>query len=100
MELGGKERRHLRALAHHLTPVVVIGKEGVSESVRAAVDRALADHELIKIRVLEACPDDRKEVARAVAEATGAGVAGVIGRVVILYRPHPEEPRITLPRRE
>ena len=100
MELGGKERRHLRALAHHLTPVVVIGKEGVSESVRTAVDQALTDHELIKVRVLEACPDDRKEVARAVAEATGAGLAGVIGRIVILYRPHPDEPRITLPRRD
>lgn len=95
-DLTGKERRHLRSLAHHLSPVVQVGKEGVSHAVRRQVDRALDDHELIKVRVGEASPDDRHMVAQALTESLGAHLAGMVGRVVILYRRHPEKPRIRI----
>lgn len=96
-DLTGKQRRHLRALAHHLSPVVQVGKDGVTPALRRQVDRALDDHELIKIRVGEGCPDDRFTVGDALTEACGAHLAGRAGRVLILYRRHEERPRIQLP---
>ena len=95
--MTGKERRYLRALAHRLSPVVIVGQRGVSDAVVRQVDGALTDHELIKVRLGTECPADRNEVGATLAERTTAEIAGAIGRVVILYRPHPERPRIVLP---
>jgi len=64
----------------------------------AATDAALADHELVKIRLHQ--PDDKKGAARRLAEATGAELCGLVGHTVILYRPRPEDPRIVLPTRD
>lgn len=98
--MTGKERRHLRALAHRLSPVVIIGQRGIGDGVVRQVDGALTDHELIKVRLGSECPVGRDEAAGALAQRTGAEVAGTIGRVIILYRPHPEHPRIALPAAE
>ena len=94
MSLTGKQRRHLRALGHGLTPVVHIGKDGLTEAVARAVAQALADHELIKVKVLEGAPVDRKEAAAQLAEETGAELAQVLGRTFLLYKAHPTEPKI------
>ena len=96
--LDGKQRRHLRGLAHSLDPVVQIGKEGIDEGVVAAVREALRAHELIKIRVLESAPLSKDEAGDRLAEEAGAYVAGKVGRVVILYRMHEEKPKIVLPK--
>lgn len=95
--MTGKERRHLRALAHRLSPVVIIGQRGLSDAVVHQIDGALTDHELIKVRLGSECPVGRGEATGALTQRTGAEIAGTIGRVIILYRPHPEHPRITLP---
>lgn len=93
--LTGAQKRHLRALAHSRKALVHVGEAGLSEAVRVAVDRALLDHELVKVRLLE--PEDKKAAARALAEASGAALCGLVGHTVILYRPHPEKPQIELP---
>jgi RNA-binding protein len=95
--MTGKERRYLRGLAHGLSPVVIIGQRGLSDAVIRQVDGALTDHELIKVRFGAECPTDRVEGAAVLAERTSSAVAGAVGRVVILFRPHPERPRIVLP---
>jgi RNA-binding protein len=95
--LDGAQRRHLRALAHPLKPVVTVGESGITPAVLAAVDAALATHELIKVRLRE--PEDKRASAAALAEAGHAALCGVVGHTVILYRPDPETPRIELPRR-
>ena len=97
MALTGKQRRHLRALAHKLSPVVQVGKDGLDEGLVAAVDRALADHELIKVKLGEAAGLDRHDAALDLAARTGSEVAQVLGNTVVLYRADPEEPRIALP---
>jgi RNA-binding protein len=97
MELNGKQRRALRALGHHLQPVVMLGKEGVSAAVVCATAQALDDHELIKIKVGEASPLDRHEASEALSRATQSEVAQVLGRTLLLFRRHPERPRIALP---
>ena len=96
-ELTGKQRRHLRALGHALRPVAQIGKEGLSDGLIAAIDRALTDHELVKIRVGEGAGVERHSAAGELAERTGSAVAQLLGHTILLYRAHPEEPRIELP---
>ena len=95
--MNGKDRRYLRGLAHALNPVVIVGQRGLTEAVVRQVDGALTDHELIKVRLSSECPVDRDEAGETLAMRTGAELAGHIGRVLILYRPHPETPRIALP---
>ena len=93
-ELTSKQRQYLRGLAHPLAPVVRVGKAGVTESVIAETKKSLHSHELIKVRV-EA--DDRKAVAETLATAADAQIAGLVGKVAILYREREEEPEIKLP---
>ena len=96
--LRGHQRRWLRARAHELRPLVHVGESGVSQAVLSALDEALLDHELVKVRLHQ--PEDKRSTARILAEGVGAHLCGVVGHTVILYRPHPEHPRLTLPQRE
>lgn len=96
MALKGKQIRFLRGLGHHLKPVVMIGKDEISDQLLSAVQEALQAHELIKVKIQEGCLLDRKEVAQILAEKTTAEVAQILGRTILLYR-RGEEPRIELP---
>jgi RNA-binding protein len=96
-DLTGKQRRHLRALGHGLKVVAQVGKEGLTDGLVAAIDQALADHELVKVRVGEAAGIERHEAAAELAGRTDSAVAQVLGSTILLYRPDPEEPRIALP---
>jgi len=91
MQLSGKQARYLRGLGHHLKPVIMIGKEEVNAAVLAATEEALEAHELIKIKLQEGCLSDRKEVAAELAAATGAGIAQILGKIILLYRPSKEK---------
>lgn len=97
MPLTGKQRRTLRALGHHRKPVVQVGHSGVTEALTAALEQALHDHELVKVKISEHAAGTRAEVAAALARSTGSEVAQVLGRTVLLYRARPEEPAIVLP---
>lgn len=88
------QRKQLRALSHHLEPVVRVGRSGVTDSVVAAVSQALLDHELIKVRLYE--PEAKRTMADTLAERTDSSLCGLLGHTVILYRKHPERPRIVL----
>lgn len=90
--LTGAQRRKLRALAHALSPVVQVGHGGVSAGVLGAIDRALLDHELIKVRLHE--PEDKRALAAALASGSHAALCGLIGHTVVLYRPHPKKPKL------
>ena len=86
-------RKALRAAGHHLSPVVQVGKEGLTPAVVAALDEQLLAHELVKVRVGTESPEDRFEVAAGLAALPDAHVAQVLGRTVLLYRRHPQKPR-------
>jgi RNA-binding protein len=87
-------RRRLRAAGHHLSPVVQVGKDGVTEAVLRQIDQALLDHELVKVKVGTETPDDRFGSAEALlAGSEGAQLAQILGRTVLLYRRHPRKPR-------
>jgi RNA-binding protein len=91
----GKQRRHLRALGHHLSPVVQIGHEGVSDALIKQTNEQLEAHELIKVKIGEG---DRHEAAEALAAKCNAELAQVLGRTALLYRRRKEKPEIELPK--
>jgi len=95
--LQGFQRRWLRARAHPLRPLVQVGDAGLTESLARALDEALRDHELVKVRLRQ--PEDKRAAADALASASGAALCGVVGHTVILYRPNAEARRIELPQR-
>lgn len=86
MALTGKQIRTLRALAHHLDPVVFVGKADVTEAVAKQTDQALEAHELIKCGVQDGSELTTREAAEALAEATTSEVVQVIGHRFALYR--------------
>ena len=96
--LTTKQKKHLRARAHNLKPVVYIGQQGMSAAVLKEADRALSDHELIKIRFVD-CKDEKKVLAEKIAAHTGAALLGITGHLACFYRPSPFEhkQKITLP---
>jgi RNA-binding protein len=95
--IKGKQRRYLRSLGQQLTPVVHVGHDGVTDAVVAHANTELDLHELIKIRIGDNAPDDRHDVAAALAQRTGAHLAQVIGRTALLYRARAEDPTVVLP---
>lgn len=96
MELTPAQRRYLRAQAHSLHPVVMIGDAGLTEAVVKEADRALNSHELIKVK---AATDDRESRAAMLAslcDALGAVAIQHIGKTLVIYRPS-DNPKIRLP---
>ena len=98
MPLSGKQRRYLRGLGHNLEPIVQIGKLGLTDAVTSAVDTALEEHELIKVRIGTECPDERHDVAERLAPAVKSEVAQVLGRTLLLWRKRPKDSKIQLPK--
>lgn len=96
-QLTGKQVRFLRGQGHHLNPVVMIGKEGISSNLIDSTEEALDQHELIKIKLQESCLLERKEVAEDLASQTGAAVVQVLGRTILLFRRSDKE-LIALPK--
>ena len=97
-ELTGKQRRRLRALGHHLSPVLQIGQEGVTDAVVAQANAQLDAHELIKVKVSEASPLPRHTAAEQLASATHSQLAQVLGRTFLLYKSRDKDPAILLPK--
>lgn len=86
MALTPKERQHLKARAHKLKPVVMVGSNGVTEAVNKEIDRALNDHELIKIRVTTEDREVRQQLFEAIRDAAGAELVQKIGGIGVYYR--------------
>ena len=100
--LASFQKKYLRGIAHSLRPLVHVGKGGLTTSIYAAVDEQLARHELIKVRLLD--PEDKKAMAKELAAAVHAEIAGIVGHIAILYRASEDDERendpISLPSRQ
>jgi RNA-binding protein len=97
--LHGAAIRHLRALGHPLQPVLHVGKEGITDALVTAANAAILKHELIKVKVLPEAPVDREAAANELASRTESVMAQVLGRTFLLYKRHPQKPKITLPKK-
>ena len=95
--LNERQRKHLRGLGHALHALVQVADQGVTAAVIAELDRALVDHELVKVKVRITDRDARGDAMAALASATDSAEVTRIGHVALYYRPHPKVRRIILP---
>ena len=86
-------RRALRGHGHALRPLVQVGKAGITRGLLAQLAQLLFDHELVKVRIASECPVDRFAVADELGTQPGTSVVQILGRVVLVYKRHPEKPR-------
>jgi putative YhbY family RNA-binding protein len=91
IQLTPKERQALKALAHGLKPVVLLGSAGLSPAVVKEIDRALLAHELVKVKVPGDDRTEREELFASLAESLSAARVQAIGKLLVLFRPVPEE---------
>ncbi len=83
--LKGDQKRRLKSMAHHLKPVIMIGKNGLTAALLEAVNKALDDHELIKIKFID-FKDEKGEIIREIVRTTGSEQIAVIGNIAIIFR--------------
>ncbi len=98
MNLSNKQKQHLKGLAHHLNPIVLMGANGLTEAVLAEIEIALNYHELIKVKVVSEDRETKLLIVDAIVRETGAEKVQVIGKTLVLYRPS-EQRKIELPRK-
>ncbi len=89
MKISPEQRRKMRGIGHTLKPVVQVGQHGLSDNVVQETDRALSDHELIKIQMPAGEPRVRKELIESLCKKCGAELVQSIGRVALIYRANP-----------
>lgn len=92
-EITIRQRKELRARAHNLNPILQLGEKGLTDAVIAEIDRALAAHELIKVRAAPLNRDEREVALASICERTNAHAIQHIGKMLIVYRKKPEEPK-------
>jgi RNA-binding protein len=97
-DLTSKQRQFLKGKAHSLSPVVRVGKAGLTPAVIEEAKTALRAHELVKVRLEAEEGHDRREMADRLAQDTDAQIVARVGKVAVLYRAREEEPAIRLPR--
>lgn len=90
MSLDKKTQRQYRSIGHHLSPVVIVANQ-LSDSVQAEINRALSDHELIKVRIVTDEREARKAVIEEICSEQGAELVQVIGKIALLYRKAAEQ---------
>ncbi|OGO88440.1 MAG: RNA-binding protein [Clostridiales bacterium GWF2_36_10] len=95
--ISTKQRAYLRSLANSTETFHQIGKNGINENLIKTLSDALEARELLKINILESCPNTPKEVMNSLCELLGCEAVQVIGRKVVIYRASLEEPTIKLP---
>ncbi len=95
--LNGKQKRFLRAKAHHLSPIFQVGKDGVNDNMVKQIGEALEKRELIKISVLQNCMEDKDIVAEQIVDQTNAFLVQVIGNTIVIYKESEENKQIKLP---
>jgi RNA-binding protein len=97
MTLSEKQKKHLRRLAHPMSPIVMLGNAGLTDAVVAELDRALTDHELVKVSARVGERDARNEALEALANRTRAELVQRVGHVGVFYRRRAELAKILIP---
>ena len=97
INLTPTQRRFLRAQAHHLQPVIMIGNAGLSAAVKKEIDLGLRHHELVKIKIASDDREAREKMLTEICHELTAAAVQQIGKTLIVYRAA-EEPKIELPK--
>jgi len=84
------QKKQLRSKAHALKPIVIVGDKGITDNVLQEIDRALFDHELIKVRINAADKAEKKQLTQTICEHTQAALIQTIGHIIVIYRKRPK----------
>ena len=95
-KLTSRQRAYLKSKAHHLEPVVLIGKNKVAEGTLRSIDKALKARELIKIKFRE-YKDEKNELAQHIQDELQAEIVGIVGHTLILFKQHPDQEKQIYP---
>lgn len=90
MPLTQEQKKQYKAIGHHLKPVLIVADQGLTEGVLAELERALNDHELIKVQIRVAEREDRVAVISEMAKTARCDLVQSIGKVALLYRKNPK----------
>lgn len=86
MAISQDQKKQFKAIGHHLKPIVIIAKNGLTDGVILELGRALADHELIKIKLAFTSPDERLQALQEVSQATAGEIVQSIGKTALIYK--------------
>ncbi|MBA1275284.1 YhbY family RNA-binding protein [Stutzerimonas azotifigens] len=90
MPLTNEQKKRFKSIGHHLKPVLIVAENGLTEGVQAELDRALSDHELIKVQFRITERDDRRALMDALCEAGNCELVQSIGKMALVYRRNPK----------
>ena len=90
MHLSSTEKKRFRTIGHKLNPVVIIAQKGLTENIKKEIERALTNHELIKIKLITGKRENKKTITELICEEFEAECIHAIGHVILLYRASPE----------
>jgi len=96
--LSPAQKRYLRSLAHDLKPVILVGAKGVTAALQAELERALEQHELVKIKLSAPDRDEREVWIASLVDAAGVALVQRVGHIATVYRGRRKDPAIILPR--
>ena len=96
MPLSKNQIKNLKSQAHHLKPVVMVGQNGLKDSILEELEIALDFHELIKVKIA-ADKEEREEIAQELVQSSKAELVQHIGQMIVLFRRNPKKPKIILP---
>ena len=86
MSLDPARKKELRTIGHQLRPVVMISERGISDGIKLELERALEDHELIKVKLAIAEPSERRELTSELCAAHRAELVQAVGKIILIYR--------------
>ncbi len=86
MPLDNKQQKQFRSIGHHLSPIVIVAN-GLSSNINNEIDRALNDHELIKIKVHSNDRDAKKALVQTICKSRNAELVQLIGHIALIYKP-------------
>jgi len=90
MALSNEQKKHFKSIGHHLKPVLIVAENGLTEGVLAELERALNDHELIKVQLRLNERDDRRALIEELTAAGRCELVQVIGKMALIYRKNPK----------
>ena len=90
MSLTQEQKKHFKSIGHHLKPVVTVAEQGLKENLMAELDRALNDHELIKIQLRIAEREDRQTILTELCQQRSSILVQSIGKMALIYRKNPK----------
>lgn len=93
MPLSPEQKKQYKSIGHHLKPVLIVAEQGLSEGVLAELERALNDHELIKVQLRLSEREDRQAITQELCQQGRCELVQSIGKVALLYRKNPKPNR-------